>query len=119
MRLRLQTKLLASVGIIIFLVLGMSTYLHIQSLKQNYLGALELRSEALARGMLDNAAYLFQMSPSADIQAALETLSTQCNRLYDVNKEKNIAHVAVIGATGVIAAHSTLFSCELSSFNYL
>jgi len=108
LQLRLQTKLLASVGIIIFLVLGISTSLHIQSLKQNYLGALELRSEALARGMLDNAAYLASLSPSANIQKALGTLSTHCSRLYDANKEKNIAHVAVIGATGVIAAHNNI-----------
>ena len=50
-RLRLQTKILLSMGIIIFVVLVTSTYIHIQDLGQVYLKALEQRSEALAQSV--------------------------------------------------------------------
>jgi hypothetical protein len=47
MKARLRTKILFSVGLIIFVVLGTSTLLHIRKLKKDYLEALEWRSEAM------------------------------------------------------------------------
>ena len=102
----LRTKLLLSVGIIIFVVLGTSTFTHIQQLKRDYLEAIEWRSEALAKGLIDAVPSLKTMSPTADFQNTLRAFSIPCNRLYESNKEKNVSHVAVIDASGVIVAHN-------------
>jgi signal transduction histidine kinase/DNA-binding response OmpR family regulator len=102
----LRTKLLLSVGIIIFVVLGTSTFIHIQQLKRDYLEAIEWRSEALAKGLIDAVPSLKTMSPTADFQNTLRAFSISCSRLYESNKEKNVSHVAVIDASGMIVAHN-------------
>jgi methyl-accepting chemotaxis protein len=108
MQLSLRAKVLLSVGLIIFVVLGTSTVVHIQDLRRYYLEAIEWRSEALARGMLENVPFIKSLSPSSNIRETLETLSTQCNRLYESNKDKNVVHVAVISPDEVIAAHNNI-----------
>jgi PAS domain S-box-containing protein len=108
MKSSLRTKLLLSVGISIFVVLGTNTSIHIQQLKRDYLEAIEWRSEALARGLLEDVPFIKSMSPSANIQEVLEALSPLCSLLYEANKEKNVAHVAVINADGMIVAHSDI-----------
>ena len=51
MRWGLRTKILASTGLIIFCVLGISTLVHIQYSKHDYLEALKWQSESLAQGI--------------------------------------------------------------------
>lgn len=106
MQFSLRTKLLFSVGIINLVVLGTSTFIHTQQLKRDYLEAIEWRSEALSNGLIEAVPSIKTMSPSADFQSTLRAFSVPCNRLYEANKEKNVAHVAVIDATGVIVAHN-------------
>ena len=50
-RLRLQTKILFAMGIIMFVVLGISSYLHIRDLQQVYRQAVAQRSESLAQSV--------------------------------------------------------------------
>lgn len=104
MKLGLRTKVLLSVGLIIFVVLGTSTFLHIQDLKQDYLESFEWRSEALAQNILREIVDL--RANSQAIQNMLGPLALQCIQLYELNKEKNVSHFAVINASGVIAAHN-------------
>jgi methyl-accepting chemotaxis protein len=107
-KLSLRTKILLSVGLIIFVVLGTSTVVHIQDLKQNYLEALEWRSEALAQGILSKTLHRQQVDAFdiKNVQLLLESLSQECVELYDLHKGKNVTHFAIINASEVIAVHN-------------
>ncbi len=48
----LRTQILFSVGFIIFIVLGTSTFIHIRDVKQDYLDAIERQSKVFAQGIL-------------------------------------------------------------------
>lgn len=102
--LSLRIKLLLSVWLLIFLVLGTSTILHISSLRQDYLEAIEWRAEALAQSLiidiLEAAQYI------VNIQELLETEALQCVQLYEANEAKNLTHIAIIDPEGQIAAHN-------------
>lgn len=109
----LRTKLLCSVGAIIFLVLGFSTLSSTQALRQNYLESVTLRAEALAQSIIDNilsrATFLLKEKGTAEsqqIQAVLQTSALQCVKIYELNKNKNIAFIAVFDIAGVVAAHN-------------
>ena len=104
----LRIKFLFSVGCIVFLVLGASTLLHIRVVEQYYLEAITWRSEGLAQGILDRVEALKNYNPlyKKNVQVLLEKLSLQCKSLYELNKEKNIAYLAVYNAAGVVAAHN-------------
>ncbi len=45
----LRTKISFAVGLVIFIVLGTSTFVHIQQLERDYLQAVEWRAEALSQ----------------------------------------------------------------------
>lgn len=113
MKSSLRTKILLSVGLIIFVVLGTSTLVHIQDLKRNYLEALDWRAEALAQNTVREIVELLRYKTS--IQGMFGSLSLKCSKLYESNKEKNVTHCAVIDTSGVIAAHSNRESCELKN----
>jgi methyl-accepting chemotaxis protein len=100
----LRTKVLLSVSFIIFAVLGTSTVVHIQDLKRDYLEALEWRSEALAQDILRDIVDLQKYS--TDTKALLGSLLLRCRKLYELNKEKNVSHFAVIDASGLIVGHN-------------
>lgn len=104
----LRTKILLSVGLIIFVVLGTSTLVHIQDLKQDYLEAIEWRSEALAQGILSQIKLHEETSRYGitNINELFETLSYHCLRLYNLYQEKDVTHVALINEYGQIITHS-------------
>jgi len=104
MKSSLRTKILLSVGLIIFVVLGTSTLVHIQDLRQDYLEAIEWRAEALAQNTVREIVELLRYKTS--IQGMFGSLSLKCSKLYESNKENNVTHCAVIDASGVIVAHS-------------
>jgi methyl-accepting chemotaxis protein len=104
MKSSLRTKILVSVGIIVFVMLGTSTLINIRDLKRDYLEAIGWRAEALAQGMLKVVAEYSQYS--MNIQSTLESLALECMDIYDLNKDDNITHVAVINLEGEFAAHS-------------
>ena len=104
MKSSLRTKILLSVGLIIFVVLGTSAFVNIQVLKQGYLEALVWRSEALSQGMMTNILYKQKRNP--DIPVVLDSLAIDCIQLYEANKAKHVAHVAIIDPSGVIASHN-------------
>ncbi len=101
----LRTKVLLSVGLIIFVVLGTSTLIHIRDFKQDYLEAIGWRSEALAQDILNEIAE-YQRYQTNNIQKMFGFLSLRCIKLYELNKDKNITHFAVIDASGTIVAHN-------------
>ncbi len=43
---------------------------------------------------------------STDVKALLGSLMLRCRKLYELNKEKNISHFAVIDTSGVIVGHN-------------
>ena len=100
---KLQTKILLSVGCIILVMLATSTLLSMQVMKENYIEALELRSEALANELIQRI-LRFQSAP--DIQPILESLSLVCIQYYESNYEKGVSHFAIINSAGEIAAHN-------------
>ncbi len=115
----LRAKMLVSVGTIIFLVLGITTWLHIEKLQQFYKEAIEWRSEGLAQGILSQAEALKNYNPyyAENVQGLLEKLSVKCSQLYDLNKDQQITHIMVINDAGIIAAHNdnTLVGTKVSS----
>lgn len=104
MRWGLRTKLLISVGCLIFLTLATSTGIHIYTLKRDYLEAITWRSEALAQNIIISITTTLENMPN--VQGVLEAKSVQCISLYELNKDKNVTHFAIINADGIIAAHN-------------
>lgn len=104
MKFSLRTKILFSVGVIIFIVLGTSTFVHIQNLKDDYLEALTWRSEALAQDLVEGIRELHQFN--TNVEGMLGSLSLHCIKLYELNQDRNITHFAVIDTEGVIRAHN-------------
>ena len=102
--LSLRIKLLLSVWLLLFLVLGTSTILNIASLRQDYLEAIEWRAEALAQSLIINILEAAQYI--LNIQELLETEALQCVQLYEANETRNLTHIAVINEEGQIAAHN-------------
>jgi methyl-accepting chemotaxis protein len=113
MKMSLRKKILFSVGLIIVVVLGSSTIVYIQNLQRDYKEAINFRSEALAQSIVENilsrvpkfAAGTSQPDP-AEINAVLQTSVLQCAKIYELNKEKGVAFIAVINAFGIIVAHN-------------
>jgi hypothetical protein len=50
------------VGLIIFAVLGTSTFMHLRNMRKDYLHAIEWRAEALVQGILHDINIKFQYS---------------------------------------------------------
>ncbi len=104
----LRATILFSVGVIIFLVLGANTIVHIQDFRQNYLEAVEWRSEALAQGIINQIANNQEYDPNyyANNPGLLGAFSLQCAQLYELNQERHVAYIAIIDGSGTIAAHN-------------
>jgi PAS domain S-box-containing protein len=101
----LRTKILLSVGCIIFIVLGTSTMVHIHDLRQDYLEALTWRSEALAQDIISEINTMRDLG-LANIEDMFPPLALRCVQLYEANRQKNVAHFAVIDADGMIGPHN-------------
>ncbi len=101
---KLRTKLIIAVSLIIMLVLGITTALSILDWKRDYLQAIEWRSEALTQAMINNLMTMLEYNP--DVQGLLEALGLQCVELYEANKDKKVAHFAVITPDGTTVAHN-------------
>ncbi len=102
---RLRTKILLSVGVIIFVVLGTSTLIHIHNLRQDYLEALTWRSEALAQDIMSEIIGMQDLGLQK-LSDMFPPLALRCIKLYELNKEKNVTHFAVIDAAGMIGPHN-------------
>ncbi len=108
MKLSLRTKILLSVGCIIVIVFGTSTLVNIRNLKQEYVRAIEWRSDALALGIVNDVRIMQKYKPYyvTHIDELLSKLSERCAKLYELYREEDITHFAVIDAAGKIAAHN-------------
>ncbi len=111
----LRVKILFSVGVIILIVLGTSTFVHISGVQQDYLEALEWRSQALAQGLIKKAQELANMAPDFNRNDLLELLNYWVKDVYESNT--HLTHIAVIAPDGVIAAHTekTLWDSSVTS----
>ena len=100
----LQFKLILSVNLIIIIILAMSALIHARYLKQNYLRALQERSEALAQyisiDITQNQRYVL------NIQDMLETETFRCIQLFEANQTNNVTHVAIVNSSFEIVAHN-------------
>ncbi|MBD3309049.1 HAMP domain-containing protein, partial [candidate division KSB3 bacterium] len=108
LKISLRLKILLSVGLIIFLVLGASTLIHIRDLKRDYLEALEWHSEALAQNILGAIEKQYQLFPDQEnFRGLLSTMALQCIQLYEFHHERHhVTHIAIITSTGEIVAHN-------------
>ncbi|GAK60693.1 PAS modulated sigma54 specific transcriptional regulator, Fis family [Candidatus Vecturithrix granuli] len=104
MKWNLRVKILFSAGVIIFVVLGTSTLIHIYGVQQDYLEALEWRSEALAQGLIKKAQDLTNIAPDFNSNDLLELLGYWVKDVYESNL--HLTHIAAIDAEGIIAAHT-------------
>ena len=104
-RLRLRTQILLSVSVIIFVVLGTSTLIHIRDMQRDYFESLTWRSEALAQQIIAEIRGMHTLGLD-DVTEMFPPLALCCVKLYEANKEKHIAHVAVIYPDGIIGPHS-------------
>lgn len=126
MKISIRTKMLFSVGLTIFIVLGISTALSIRDLKQHYLRSIQQRSDALAQGLLTDIQKIgmYTVYTDENIQHLWASLTSQCQQIYELNKEKDLAHIALLSETGQILAHNNaeLRNSKLTSqvlINYL
>ncbi len=104
-RASLRTKLLLSAGLIVFVILATSTFIHIQDVRQNYLELIEGRSEGLAYVISTELFDKYKNVPKID-DTVLASLSIQCIKLYALSKQNDVTHIAVMNANGLIAAHN-------------
>ena len=104
----LRTKISFAVGLVIFIVLGTSTFVHIQQLERDYLQAIEWRAEALSQGILNQIMNNQEYDPNYYIHnpGLLGVFSLQCMQLYERNRAQNVAHISIINAAKIIAAHN-------------
>ncbi len=108
MKLNLRMKILLSVICIVFVVLGTSTLINVRDLRQDYIEAIEWRSKALAQRIISDVEILqkYKSYYLTHPEELLEALSKQCAQLYDIYKEEDISHFAVLNTDGWIAAHN-------------
>ncbi|MDY0093844.1 MAG: HAMP domain-containing methyl-accepting chemotaxis protein [Candidatus Vecturithrix sp.] len=108
MRISIRLKVLLSVGLTVFVVLGTTTIFYIRDLKQHYVKTIQLRSDALAQGLLNNILKIgtYTVYTSENIQHLWASLTPQCQQIYDLNKDKEISHIALISSNGTILAHN-------------
>jgi hypothetical protein len=104
----LRTKIFVSFGFIIFLVMSVSTFAHIQELKRDYLEALEWRSEALAQLVFRDIKLIKKYTPTTmkNYPRLSEKLSWSCKQLFELNQKSSIVHCAVINSQGFTVAHN-------------
>ncbi len=100
----LRVKILLSVGVIIFIVLGTSTIVHIRGVQQDYLEAMQWRSQALAQSLIKKARELANTTPDFSSNDLLELLSYWVKDVYESNT--HLTHIAAIDTNGMVAAHT-------------
>ena len=100
----LRRKIVASVGMIILGVMGVTTFFHIQYVQNEYFQAVEWRSEILVQSLkkeiIDTYKYLPYTPDSMNIWI------DRCGQLYEDNQDKNVAYVAVIDTTHTVRSHN-------------
>lgn len=102
-KLSLRLKVLLSVCLILFVVLGISTIVQIQFLRQDYFKSIEWRSEALAQSIVNEIIDMYAYITYAP--GMLSGLQGRCDQIYTSNKEKSVTHVGVMDADGNVIAH--------------
>lgn len=105
----LRVKILVSIGLIVLVVLGSSTFIHLRNIRTDSLEAMNLRSEALAQGIVSDILKRFPLlvdTTEQRLHMMLQASFIISNQIYDLNKEKGIAFIAIIAPTGIIANHS-------------
>jgi len=80
--------------------------MNIQSVKQDYLEAVEWHSEALAQVISKKTIEMYKLGGEDIEKIVLGPLSLECMRLYRENKEKKVSHIAIIDISKTFAAHS-------------
>lgn len=100
----LRVKMLVSIGVVVFIVLGTSTSVHIRGVQQDYLEALEWRSQALAQSLIKRAQELANTAPDFTSSDLLELLNYWVKDVYESNT--HLTHIAAIDSAGTVAAHT-------------
>ena len=109
----LRAKILFSISAIIFLVLGGSTILHVRDVREDYISSINLRSEALAQGIvssiLERAHLVLNNMEQPDISRFEPLLSStliHCLKIYELNKDKGISFIAILNNDGKVVTHT-------------
>ncbi len=105
-----RIKLLLSVWLLIFAVLGTSTIVQVTTLRRDYLEAIEWRSEALAQSLIINITQAAQYI--LNVQELLETEALQCVKLYEASEAKASRILRLSMKRGKLPRITIIASCE-------
>lgn len=119
MKVGLREKILGSVAVVLFVVLGISTFVSAQSVQNDYNKALVWRAGALADGLIYEVLqkHRYRLSHRINMLGLLEEMNFPCKTIYEANKRKGISHIAIIDASNRYAAHSDHLMWEQSVTN--
>lgn len=104
MTMTIRIKLLIAVSVILLVVAGLISAVHIHTLQQENLKSIQRFSEVLAYTLVDDITETFQSFPN--LQTLPEDFSLRCESLRKTHADKAVTHVAVIDDAGFIIAHS-------------
>ncbi len=107
MRLGIRTRLVTLMAVIIFIMLLGYTVNYVQVLKSQYLQGIQWQSEALASSLLMQIHDLETHGGlnREQLSQELENFSAECQRLYEISKEKHVTHIAILDENGKILSH--------------
>ena len=111
--LNLRSKILLSVGLIVFIVLGINTFVHIHELRRDYLEAINWHSEALTQNIqntimdrVNSLVFAGIRLDNQQVRTVLNSSTLECMKVYESNKDKDVSFVAIVDQNGVITAHN-------------
>lgn len=103
----LRVKVIIFIGLIMFATIGVSSFLYINSFRTNYLEAIEWRSVSLVQSLYVDIQSRYQYFGNlADQQLLLQSTYFQCKRLYEANRDRYVAFVAILDENGLIISHN-------------
>lgn len=105
MKFRLQTKILTSFAVIILVILGLNTFVHIQNSQRDHLEALAWWADGVAKSVLPVIEENYSIDRTT-VQTVLQTLAPRCMQIYKTNEDKDISHIAIINIAGEFVVHT-------------
>lgn len=105
-RLSLTSKILAIVGVVVFVVLGVSTAFHVVELRQGFKNDMYSSSEAMLAPILNDLMALGESS--GDYEWGIKVQSIGVGQLFEDNRGRDISEIMLVDGKGVIGAHNVI-----------
>ena len=109
MKFTLRTKILVSVECILCVFLGTSTVFYIHGYKQNYLESLDHQFQLMVEQILTEVKTAQKYNPAyqTNPQRLLKRISLNVRRVYEVYRQYDVHHMAVIDDENVVISDTT------------